>query len=146
MFGGRKVRSNKGKKRGTYKSRKHTKISVSPGGTRRVIRRKVRSNKGKKRRPYGPRTGRTRSGKKFRVSGQSGGSASGSGSGSELEETNISIPDKMNKSEMIGYKRHEFGSAGEAGDETRWYKYRPVIQNHKTETLGVTFSLSIKRR
>jgi hypothetical protein len=29
--------------------------------------RKVRSNKGKKRNPYGPRTGKTRSGKRFRA-------------------------------------------------------------------------------
>ena len=34
--------------------------SVQKGG------RKVRSNKGKKRKPYGPRTGKTRSGKRFR--------------------------------------------------------------------------------
>ena len=32
MFGGRKVRSNKGKKRGPYKSKTHTKISLTSGG------------------------------------------------------------------------------------------------------------------
>ena len=69
MFGGRKVRSNKGKKRGPYGSRSHIKVKVSPGGTRSLKTRKVRSNKGKKRTPYGPRTGKTRSGKIFRAKG-----------------------------------------------------------------------------
>jgi len=69
MFGGRKVRSNKGKKRGHYGSRKHIKVLVSPGGTRSLKTRKVRSNKGKKRAPYGPRTGKTRSGKRFKAKG-----------------------------------------------------------------------------
>ena len=62
MIGGRKTRSNKGKKRGAYGSRK--KVSNTEN-----IRRKVRSNKGKKRQPYGPRmnnSGRTRSGAIFR--------------------------------------------------------------------------------
>ena len=58
--GGRKIRSNKGKKRGSYKSRKANNVTRHPSG------RKVRSNKGKKRGPYGSRTGRTRSGKAFR--------------------------------------------------------------------------------
>ena len=69
MIGGRKVRSNKGKKRGSYRTRKthHSiKVSINSTGTRRVSSRKVRSNKGKKRTPYGPRTGKTRSGRKFR--------------------------------------------------------------------------------
>ena len=69
MIGGRKVRSNKGKKRGSYRTRRthHSiKINVSSNGSRRVSSRKVRSNKGKKRTPYGPRTGKTRSGKRFR--------------------------------------------------------------------------------
>lgn len=67
MLGGRKVRSNKGKKRGPYgprtgKTRSGRRFrSVSP--VRRSSR-KVRSNKGKKRGPKG--TGRTRSGRKFR--------------------------------------------------------------------------------
>ena len=67
MLGGRKVRSNKGKKRGAYgprtgKTRSGRRFrSVSP--VRRRTR-KVRSNKGKKRGPKG--TGRTRSGRKFR--------------------------------------------------------------------------------
>jgi len=69
MLGGRKVRSNKGKKRGSYGSRSHIKVLVSPGGTRHIKKRKIRSNKGKKRNPYGPRTGITRSGKKFRKLG-----------------------------------------------------------------------------
>tara|TARA_B100001093_G_C26383172_1_gene823844 strand:- start:77 stop:577 length:501 start_codon:yes stop_codon:yes gene_type:complete len=72
MIGGRKVRSNKGKKRGSYRTRKthHSiKVSINSTGTRRVSSRKVRSNKGKKRTPYGPRTGRTRSGRKFRGGG-----------------------------------------------------------------------------
>jgi hypothetical protein len=63
MLGGRKVRSNKGKKRGprSGKTRSGKRFrSVSP--VRRSSR-KVRSNKGKKR---GPRSGKTRSGRKFR--------------------------------------------------------------------------------
>jgi hypothetical protein len=73
MLGGRKVRSNKGKKRGNYKTRRthnSIKISVGSNGNRKVSSRKVRSNKGKKRGAYGPRTGKTRSGKRFRGSGQ----------------------------------------------------------------------------
>ena len=69
MLGGRKVRSNKGKKRGPYKARTRRSrmmITVSTNGTRNVRTRKVRSNKGKKRTPYGTRTGVTRSGRKFR--------------------------------------------------------------------------------
>ena len=69
MLGGRKVRSNKGKKRGSYKTRRthHSiQVRVNSNGSRRVSSRKARSNKGKKRTPYGPRTGKTRSGKKFR--------------------------------------------------------------------------------
>jgi hypothetical protein len=67
MIGGRKVRSNKGKKRGAYGSR----TGKTRSGTRfrsnnKVKRsRKARSNKGKKRGSYGPRS-RTRSGAKFR--------------------------------------------------------------------------------
>lgn len=55
----RKTRSNKGKKRGTYRKRTAKKTNTPK-------RRKTRSNKGKKRRPYGKRTGKTRSGKRFR--------------------------------------------------------------------------------
>ena len=72
MLGGRKVRSNKGKKRGSYRKRISTSnviVSVNDNGNRTVLSkrtRKVRSNKGKKRKPYGPRTGKTRSGRKFR--------------------------------------------------------------------------------
>jgi hypothetical protein len=69
MIGGRKVRSNKGKKRGSYGHR----TGKTRSGKRfrtvtksRKVGRKTRSNKGKKRTPYGPRTGKTRSGKKFR--------------------------------------------------------------------------------
>ena len=63
MLGGRKVRSNKGKKRGAYGPR--TGKTRSGRRYRSVTRRtrKVRSNKGKKR---GPRSGKTRSGRKFR--------------------------------------------------------------------------------
>ena len=71
MFGGRKVRSNKGKKRGPYGKRtgvtrsgkrfRSTKKAVKKVVAKRT--RKVRSNKGKKR---GPRTGKTRSGRRFR--------------------------------------------------------------------------------
>lgn len=73
MLGGRKVRSNKGKKRVPYgprtgKTRSGRRFrSVSP--VRRSSR-KVRSNKGKKRGPKG--TGRTRSGRKFRGGGSCG--------------------------------------------------------------------------
>ena len=73
MLGGRKVRSNKGKKRGSYRTRKthhSVKVRVSANGKRSMSRRKVRSNKGKKRGAYGPRTGRTRSGRKFRGGGE----------------------------------------------------------------------------
>ena len=69
MIGGRKTRSNKGKNRGQYRTKRtHHKIQVkvNSSGKRIVSRRKTRSNKGKKRTPYGPRTGKTRSGKKFR--------------------------------------------------------------------------------
>ena len=72
MLGGRKVRSNKGKKRGSYRTRKthHAiRVKVNSKGNRAVSRRKTRSNKGKKRTPYGPRTGKTRSGRKFRGGG-----------------------------------------------------------------------------
>ena len=107
MFGGRKVRSNKGKKRGPrtgmtrsgkrFRSpakayvRKTTRKVRSNKGKKRVARRsasprrsarrsktvtlvarkkrKTRSNKGKKR---GPRTGKTRSGKRFRGGGSCG--------------------------------------------------------------------------
>ena len=67
--GGRKSRSNKGKKRTPYGPR----TGKTRSGKRfrtvtksRKVGRKTRSNKGKKRTPYGPRTGKTRSGRKFR--------------------------------------------------------------------------------
>ena len=68
MFGGRKVRSNKGKKRVPYgprsgKTRSGKRFSV---GQTRKVGRKTRSNKGKKRTPYGSRSGKTRSGRNFR--------------------------------------------------------------------------------
>ena len=119
LFGGRKVRSNKGKKRQPYGPRtgktRSGKRFRAPVGQKTVAKtvaknagnnvlesiinankvvnnanksngnanrpngnanrpnvlpvkktRKTRSNKGKKRGPYGPRTGKTRSGKKFR--------------------------------------------------------------------------------
>ena len=69
MLGGRKVRSNKGKKRGPYRPRVRSSrmmVRVGSNGNRSVRTRKVRSNKGKKRTPYGPRTGKTRSGRRFR--------------------------------------------------------------------------------
>ena len=87
MLGGRKTRSNKGKKRASYESRKHTKIALSPGGTRYIKRRKVRSNKGKKRGAHGYHAGKTRSGKIFRkiggapISSGTGGSPISSGTG-----------------------------------------------------------------
>ena len=77
MIGGRKVRSNKGKRRGSYrrgtgKTRSGTKFRGRNPTVKRTLSnnkpkrtRKVRSNKGKKRAPYGPRS-TTRSGKKFR--------------------------------------------------------------------------------
>ena len=73
MFGGRKSRSNKGKKRGQYGPRsgvtrsgrkfRNTAKKVNRKNVKRT--RKTRSNKGRKRGPYGPRS-RTRSGRKFR--------------------------------------------------------------------------------
>jgi hypothetical protein len=67
MIGGRKVRSNKGKKRVSYGTRSRTRSGAKFRG-RKVTKtrktRKVRSNKGKKRAPYGRRynsSGRTRS-------------------------------------------------------------------------------------
>ena len=69
MIGGRKVRSNKGKKRIPYGPRTGKTRSGKRFRTTTVnkkVGRKTRSNKGKKRTPYGPRTGKTRSGKKFR--------------------------------------------------------------------------------
>jgi hypothetical protein len=72
MIGGRKTRSNKGKKRTPYGPRSRTRSGAKFKG-RKVNKsrktRKVRSNKGKKRTPYGRRynsSGITRSGKKFR--------------------------------------------------------------------------------
>jgi len=70
MIGGRKVRSNKGKKRGPYSPRSRTRSGAKFRGRKTMVRRskktrKQRSNKGKKRPPYGPRS-RTRSGRKFR--------------------------------------------------------------------------------
>ena len=69
-MGGRRVRSNKGKKRGPYgprtgRTRSGKRYKRVSNKTRKVGR-KTRSNKGKKRGPYGPRTGKTRTGKKFR--------------------------------------------------------------------------------
>ena len=75
MIGGRKVRSNKGKKRVSYGTRSRTRSGAKFRG-RKVTKtrktRKVRSNKGKKRTPYGRRynsSGITRSGAKFRGGG-----------------------------------------------------------------------------
>jgi hypothetical protein len=67
MIGGRKMRSNKGKKRGAYGSRTgKTRSGARFRSNNKVKRtRKARSNKGKKRGSYGPRS-RTRSGAKFR--------------------------------------------------------------------------------
>jgi len=69
--GGRKVRSNKGKKRNPYGPRSGKTRSGKRFRPVPVVKksRKVRSNKGKKRVPYGRRTGKTRSGKKFRMGG-----------------------------------------------------------------------------
>jgi hypothetical protein len=70
MIGGRKTRSNKGKKRGSYGPRSRTRSGSRFRGKNTMVKnskktRKQRSNKGKRRGPYGPRS-RTRSGKKFR--------------------------------------------------------------------------------
>ena len=72
MIGGRKVRSNKGKRRGSYrrgsgKTRSGASFRGKKSNVNRSVKRsrKQRSNKGKKRTPYGPRS-TTRSGKKFR--------------------------------------------------------------------------------
>ena len=73
MIGGRKTRSNKGKRRGSYKTGK-TRSGAKFRGRKTMVKRsnnkskrtrKQRSNKGKRRAPYGKRS-RTRSGKKFR--------------------------------------------------------------------------------
>ena len=73
MIGGRKTRSNKGKRRGSYKTGK-TRSGAKFRGRKTMVKRsnnkskrtrKQRSNKGKRRGSYGPRS-RTRSGKKFR--------------------------------------------------------------------------------
>ena len=84
MIGGRKQRSNKGVRRGprtgktrsgrrfrpTVASQKRSarRSASNRSASNRVVRRvrKQRSNKGVRRGPYGPRTGRTRSGKRFR--------------------------------------------------------------------------------
>jgi len=82
MIGGRKQRSNKGVKRGprtgrtrsgarfrpTVAQRKSVRSANNRSASNRVVRRtrKQRSNKGVRRGPYGPRTGKTRSGKRFR--------------------------------------------------------------------------------
>ena len=77
MFGGRKTRSNKGKKRGSYKKKnKSKKVIFSNHNNVKIITprnldgRKIRSNKGKKRKPYGPRNGKTRSDMKYNILGQ----------------------------------------------------------------------------
>ena len=76
MIGGRKVRSNKGKRRGSYKTGRTRSGAKFRGRNPTVKRRrsnnkpkrtrKVRSNKGKKRSTYRRGSGRTRSGRKFR--------------------------------------------------------------------------------
>ena len=71
MIGGRKTRSNKGVRRGSYGKRTGRTRSgrrFRAVATKRTVRRtrKQRSNKGVRRGPYGPRTGRTRSGRRFR--------------------------------------------------------------------------------
>ena len=89
MIGGRKTRSNKGKNRGAYGPRTgktrsgarfrgvnssgnrnrvnaNNRVNVNNNAVVRSKTRKARSNKGKKRTPYGARTGKTRSGRKFR--------------------------------------------------------------------------------
>ena len=71
MIGGRKTRSNKGVRRGSYGKRTGRTRSgrrFRAVATKRTVRRtrKQRSNKGVKRGPYGKRTGRTRSGRRFR--------------------------------------------------------------------------------
>ena len=74
MIGGRKTRSNKGKRRGSYSPRSRTRSGAKFRGRKTMVKRsnnkskrtrKQRSNKGKRRGSYGPRS-RTRSGKKFR--------------------------------------------------------------------------------
>jgi len=70
MIGGRKTRSNKGKKRGSYGPRSRTRSGSKFRNRKTNVNsskktRKQRSNKGKRRVPYGKRS-RTRSGKKFR--------------------------------------------------------------------------------
>ena len=70
MIGGRKVRSNKGKRRGSYRQGTGKIRSGTPfRGRKTTVKRrtrKVRSNKGKKRASYRRGSGRTRSGRKFR--------------------------------------------------------------------------------
>lgn len=68
MSGGRKTRSNKGKKRGLYKKRSSVRRPVTRSQTlkKRMKMRKVRSNKGKKRSSFRRGRGRTRSGRSFR--------------------------------------------------------------------------------
>ena len=70
----RKTRSNKGKKRAMYRPRKDA-VGITRSGRRYRAKnmgvemrkkRKTRSNKGVRRRPYGKRTGKLRSGKRFR--------------------------------------------------------------------------------
>ena len=68
MSGGRRTRSNKGKKRGPYRKRSAVRRPVTRSQTlkKRMKVRKVRSNKGKKRLTYRRGRGRTRSGRSFR--------------------------------------------------------------------------------
>ena len=69
MYGGRKTRSDKGVRRGPRRSKTRSGRAYSKKSNVVVKRRtrKTRSNKGVKRGPYGKRTGRTRSGRKFKV-------------------------------------------------------------------------------
>jgi len=65
----RKTRSNKGVKRGPRRSKTRSGRAYNKPSNAVVKRktRKTRSNKGVKRGPYGKRSGRTRSGRKFKA-------------------------------------------------------------------------------
>ena len=115
MNTGIKVRSNKNKKRGSYKK------NFSQGANRKV---KSRNNKGKNK----------------RLSSFNINMSGGSGSGSSFK-SNLFTLKPLSKDELVKFKPHTFsGSGGTGGGSGPSFKYKPVIQNWKEESLGITFS------
>ena len=132
MIGGRKVRSNKGKRRGSYKTGK-TRSGAKFRGRKVNVKssvkkaRKVRSNKGKRRTPYGKRTGITRSKRKFR-----------GGSESPQEEAELTKLPQESPKEEAARKRKERKQTKKGTQYTQnpqiQYTYMPPYQKVRHET------------